>query len=324
MSVENHLTTFHGLPVVDYAALMTKGEPLPAPDAVAWRLAVDPGDWYNPRPGGFDGYDAVWQDFLARVDVHRVRALVLGCWDRSAYEGIEDLRDLLVDRAGSFPALRAVFLGDLVREESDIAYLHQCDPVPLLDAFPLLEEFGARGGHQGCGPLRHAALRTLRFESGGLPAEVVRAVAEAELPALESLTLWLGVEDYGGTNDVSLLAPLLEGRRLPALRHLGLADSEVQDAIAAAVATAPVVARLTSLDLSMGVLTEAGARALLEGQSLTHLEHLDLHHHFLSQETSDALRAALEPAGVVLDTSDPQIPEQYGEGDPWFYVAVSE
>ncbi|WP_042434646.1 STM4015 family protein [Streptacidiphilus anmyonensis] len=327
MSVENHLSTFHSLPVVDYGELMEKaeqGEPLPEPDSVAWRLALDIDDVYDPKPGGRDDYDPIWRDFLARVDLSRVRALVLGVWDDTADSGLDELRDLLIEQAESFPALRAVFLGDLVREESDIAYIQQCDPAPLLDAFPLLEEFGARGGDQACGPLRHTALRTLRFESGGLPEVVVRAVGSAELPSLERLDLWLGVEEYGGTTDVSLLAPLLDAGRFPRLRHLGLADSEIQDAVAAAVASAPVVAQLESLDLSMGILTDTGAEALLTGQPLTHLARLDLHHHFLSAEMAARLRAALEPAGVAVDLSDAQVPTRYGDEDPWFFVAVSE
>ena len=42
------------------------------------------------------------------------------------------------------------------------------------------------------------------------------------------------------------------------------------------------MARLKTLDLSMGVLSDVGAEALLAGQPLTHLRRLDLHHHFLS------------------------------------------
>nr|BFE77741.1 hypothetical protein GCM10020093_003420 [Planobispora longispora] len=156
------------------------------------------------------------------------------------------------------------------------------------------------------------------FESGGLPAEVVRAVGASEFPALEDLDLWLGVEEYGGDATVADLGPILSGERLPALRCLGLQDSEIQDEIAAAVATAPVVARLETLALAMGTLTDAGAEALLTGQPLTHLRRLDLSHHFLSEEMAERLRAALP--GVEVDLSD----RQEADEDDWRYVAISE
>ncbi len=139
----------------------------------------------------------------------------------------------------------------------------------------------------------------------------------SELPNLEHLDLWLGEDNYGGDATVADLAPFLGGERLPALRHLGLEDSEIQDEIAAAVAGAPVVARLESLSLAMGILTDQGAEALLAGQPLTHLRKLDLHHHFLSDAMVARVKAALP--GVEVDLDEQEKPD----GD-WHYIAVSE
>ncbi|MFJ8741403.1 hypothetical protein ACIRL2_18685 [Embleya sp. NPDC127516] len=89
---------------------------------------------------------------------------------------------------------------------------------------------------------------------------------------------------------------------LPALNHLGLMDSEISDEIATALASAPIVARLKELDLSMGTLSNAGAEVLMAGQPLTHLDRLDARHHFLDEATQSRLRSAL--AGVDVDLSD--------------------
>jgi hypothetical protein len=161
----------------------------------------------------------------------------------------------------------------------------------------------------------------LRFESGGLPPQVVRAVGESDLPALEHLELWLGEENYGGGATPEDLAGILAGEWLPSLRYLGLQDSEIQDEIAAAVAAAPVVARLETLSLSMGILTDSGAEALLSGQPLTHLKKLDLHHHYLSDEFMKRITAALP--GVEVDLSEQEEGDDDGE-EVWRYVAVSE
>ncbi len=123
----------------------------------------------------------------------------------------------------------------------------------------------------------------------------------SELPALVHLELWLGRSDDGGDCEVADPEPILSGARLPRLRRLALRNSEIQDEVAAAAASAPVVARLDVLDLSMGVLSDDGAATLLDGRPLTHLKKLDLHHHFLSEPFQDRIRQALEPAGVEVD-----------------------
>ncbi|MFB8775204.1 STM4015 family protein [Streptomyces broussonetiae] len=321
MTFVDRSTTFYDLPVFVFPG--PDHEDLPAADAVAWRL-----DCYAADELPFD---ELWEGFTAKVPTERVRALVLGPWWEDEYTDLRPALELILADAARFPALRALFLAHVTGEECEISWLQLTDVTPALEAFPLLEEFTVRGGDsQGLGaeplslrPVRHEALRVLRFESGGLPGQVVRALGECELPALEHLELWLGVQQYGGDATVPDLAPVLAGGRFPALRHLGLQDSELQDEIAAAVASAPVVAQLESLSLSMGTLTDTGAEALLGGQPLGHLKRLDLRHHFLSDAMTDRLRTALGAAGTELDLSDRQIPHRWRE-EEWRYVAVSE
>ena len=314
MSVQ-HLTEFHGLPVFDLPR--DAAAELPEPGTVAWRLAFD---WAEEG----EEMDQIWARFTDRVDTTGVRALILGPWSSEMFEGKLDVElQRVIDAKDDLPALRAFFLADVEPEENEISWIDQVDLSPFLAAFPALEELGARGSHREFTPLRHTALRSLRLESGGLSAAVVRGISESELPSLESLELWLGSDAYGGDTTVADLATLLSGTRFPALRHLGLQDSEIQDAIAEAVAHAPVVPTLETLSLSMGVLTDAGAEALLSGQPLTHLKRFDLHHHFLSDGMMERLRETLEPAGVALDLSEQESPEGY-DGRMWHYVAVAE
>ncbi|MFC4471079.1 STM4015 family protein [Streptomyces xiangluensis] len=324
MTFADHFETFHGLPVFTLPEMREPGEEkLPDADAVAWRL-----DCYE---AGELPFDELWRSFTDRVPSTDVRALVVGPWWDDEYSDLRPALELMVADAERFPALRALFLADVTGEECEISWLQLTDVTPVLEGFPQLEEFGVRGGDsQGLGedplslrPVRHEALRVLRFESGGLPGQVVRAVGACELPALERLELWLGVPRYGGDTTVADLAPLLAGGRFPALRHLGLQDSELQDEIAAAVASAPVVAQLESLSLSMGALTDTGAEALLEGQPLTHLKRLDLHHHFLSEAVADRVHAAFGSAGTEVDLSEHQTPHRWRD-EEWRYVAVSE
>ncbi|MFF9124002.1 STM4015 family protein [Streptomyces sp. NPDC014889] len=318
MSHVEHLKELHGLPAFDFARFAGKRE-LPEAGAAAWRLAVDP---YRDSPQ--EDFGELWDRFLDTVDPAGVRAIVVGQWGEPYDNDSSGIVRRLVAARDRLTALRAVFIGDLEMEESEISWIEQSDVTPVLDAYPLLEVFGIRGGSGLRFPaVRHDHLRRLRFEAGGLPGEVVRGVAAGEFPALEHLDMWLGVEEYGGDAGVADLAPILAGGRFPALRHLGLRNSEIQDEVAAAVAGAPVVAQLTSLDLSLGALTDDGATALLGGQPLTHLTRLDLHHHFLSESMADRIRRAFDSSGTEVDLSDHRTPDSW-EDQEWRYVAVSE
>lgn len=308
-----HPERFHGLPVHTPAASV----PLPGAATVAWRLERDYGEERS--------FTDLWRQFLDTVDTAQVRALLIGPWWREDYTPFAPVRDLLVADADRFPALRGLFLADVVGEECEVSWLRMCDITAVLEAFPLLKEFTVRGcGEEGLAlrPIRHAALTSLRFESGGLPGELVRAVAASELPALERLDLWFGSSWYGADATVEDIGPVLSGGTFPRLRHLGLQNSELQDEIAAAVASAPVVAQLETLALSMGTLSDAGGEALLNGQPLNHLTTLDLRHHYLTDPVLDRIRKTCAPA--VVEADEPE--EDYGDddGEPERYVAVSE
>ncbi|MFF4704538.1 STM4015 family protein [Streptomyces sp. NPDC001288] len=313
MSHAQHLVSLYGLPTHQFPYADAPPDDVPAPDGVAWRIDFDGAGW-----------TVAFARFCATVDTTRVRALIVGCWEDPFGTGPTDVIGALVAARDRFPALRAVFLGDMDSEECEISWINQTDVAPLLAAFPQFEEFGVRGGNElRFSTVSHGALRKLVIETGGLPAEVVRGVGASDLPALEHLDLWLGTPEYGGDSEAADLEPILSGGRLPSLRHLALRNSEMQDAVAAAVASAPVVARLEVLDLSMGVLTDEGAAALLRGQPLTHLKKLDLHHHYLTKSLQDRLRQTL--AGVELDLDrDDAWEDTNDDGRVWRYVAVSE
>ncbi|WP_030754081.1 STM4015 family protein [Streptomyces sp. NRRL F-5135] len=327
MTIE-HITELHGLPVFDFPLPDEGEEPLPAAETVAWKLA---------RADDEEDFDDAWERFLDTVDPARVRALVLG---QGAYGseydggGPDETAERLDAAKDRLTGLDALYLADLEFMECELSWIVQGDVSPILAAYPRLKELAVRGSRGGYGgvpglefpPLRHTGLRTLRLENGGLPGAVVHGIVSSDLPNLEHLDLWLGVEAYGRTAMVEDLAPILDGSCLPALRHLGLRNADLQDEIAAAVATAPVVAQLTSLALGLGTLSDAGAEALLHGRPLTHLRRLDLRHHFLSDAMMRRVRDALEPSGVVVDLSEQEWPDEEDEDDEGRgrYVAAGE
>lgn len=299
---------YAGLPIV---SLRPPGAPHPPAGEAAWRVSVHV---YNAK----ETFEEHFARFVETIDTTEVRALIVGGWVEAYEKDASGPIGLLAESAARFPALRSLFFAAMPQEECEISWIQQSDVTPLLESFPLLERLEVRGGTGlELRPVRHEHLRVLRFEAGGLPASVVRGVGMSELPALEHLEAWLGTSEYGGETTAADLENILSGERLPALRHLGLQNSEIQDEVAALVAAAPVVDRLESLAQSMGVLTDEGAEALLSGRSLTHLKRLDLHHHYLTDAMVERVEAAF--SGVQLDVSDQKEPD--GE---WRYVAVAE
>lgn len=307
------LATFHGLPVFvfDVGSADDLGAGGVPDDVEDWAFRVGGSEYDGP-----DGED-IWKLFLDSVDTTRVRALSLGAWDsQESGAGWEEYQAAVIEAADRFPALEALFVADIPVEMSEVSWIEQADPGPLLAAFPNLVEFGIRGGLD-LQPLVHDRLRELTLQSGGLPPAGVRAVAASTLPALTGLDLYLGTEEYGGGAAPDDLAGILSGAAFPNLRHLGLRNVDGADELAAAVAHAPVVAQLESLDLSLGTLGDEGAAALLAGQPLTHLRALTLRHHFLSDEMISRLWEALPKTEVDVD-------EQLIASDGDRYIAVSE
>lgn len=293
------LSAFHGLPIFSFvhddpAALEPNGVPEDI-EAWAWRVGTVEYD-------EVDG-ERAWPVFLEAVDTTRVRALSLGAWNGEvAGEDWDRCAEAVIAAADRFPNLEALFVADIPAEMAEVSWIEQVDPGPLLAAFPGLVELGVRGAlPPETGPLVHDRLRELTIQTGGLPPRAVRAVGRSKLPALTSLELYLGTASYNGGADAEDLADILSGAPFPALRHLGLRNAENTDALAALLAHAPVVARLESLDLALGVLTDEGAAALLAGQPLTHLRRLDLHHHWMSDEMIERLWQALPETDVNVD-----------------------
>jgi hypothetical protein len=326
----DHLSTFAGLPVFEFE--------LPTPDAVQAENPVDVENWAWRIHLGFNDdveFPDVVEGLVAAVDTTRIRALILGDWTGSEMEADSAAATQpLVERADRFPALEALFIGDMTADEIEVSWIFQSDPNPVLAAFPALRTFGLRGTtNLTMAPIKHAALQELVLQGGGLPPEVVRAVGASDLPALTDLQLYLGSQWYSGGAAAEDLAPILGGQLFPRLRHLGLVDADNQDDIAAAVAQAPVVAQLETLDLSLGNLSDAGAAALIAGQPLDHLKKLDLHHHYLTEEMMQRMWAAF--SGIELNLDEQETPARDGQvwegaDDPeqelrnLRYIAVSE
>jgi len=310
MTISDNLSTFHGFDVVDFA----NGEPPADPARTAVRLRLE-------YEGEFEEFADLWAEFMGSPGVEETQALVIGNWanvdDVSAPS--DQAVALIVSDAERLPKLRALFFGDITSEENEISWIQQSDVSAFWGAFPNLEVFGVRGGNGlQLGAIRHARLKALTVEAGGLPRTVVREIGDADLPELEHLEIWFGTPDYGGDSEPDDLAPILDGSRFPKLVSLALRNCEWADQLAAAVAQAPILDRIRQLDLSMGTLGDAGVDALVASPAVRRLQRIDIHHHYVSE----AGVAKLKALGISVNADDRQ--EADDDDQSFRYVAVSE
>ena len=310
--------TFMGLRRVDY----DPAEGIKDPARRAWRLRVEFDD-------GVEGWIELLNKFVADPNAGKVKALVVGNWGEelasSRYDGGDApvrLRDALCAASSKLTSLAALFVNDVVAEECEISWQNFTDPTPLLDAYPQLQHLRVRGDTHTFGAVRHERLRSLQLEGSNLSNGILQGLAQADLPALEHLEVWLGpAEDYAERKEMADLLPLLSGKLFPALRYLGLRDSNQADEVARTVAEAPLLERLEVLDLSLGTLGDAGAEALLASPAVARLQRLDLRHHYISPPVLERLEK-LQPVKVVEARSDED--EDEFDGEIHRYVAVGE
>jgi len=301
--ISRNAGTFIGKRVVDY------DPEKPAKPDVIYRFR-----------GDYDENNTVenLQQFIASDAASGTTALVIGAWHGDDAElSPEDVIEVLVKGKDRLSNLAAIYVGDITSEENEMSWINQCDLSPLLKAFPKLQLLRSRGG-QGLAlsSPQHENLRGLAMETGGMDVSVVRSVCISNFPNLEYLELWLGTDEYGANFSVPDLQPILSGRLFPKLKYLGLRNSQQADDIAGVIVNSPIASRIETLDLSLGVLTDEGANALLKLSSPT-LKKLNLHYNYFSPEVIKQLKAL----PLTVDASKPSGME---EEDEWRFVAVGE
>ncbi|MGZ3424296.1 MAG: WGR domain-containing protein, partial [Polyangiales bacterium] len=212
-------------------------------------------------------------------------------------------------------SLRTLFVGDFeYPDQIEISWTNVGNMNDVWKALPNLEKVILQGGEIALGTIHAPKLKHLELRAGGVPAAAVQSIAAAEFPELETLILWTGSDNYGGTSTFSDVAPILEGDRLPKLKHLGIMNSMYTDDVCKALARSKILPQLETLDLSMGTMSDEGRVALVEAKAaLKHLKSLNLENNTL--ESIDGL------AGLCAEV---KLEDQRGGDYEERYVAVGE
>lgn len=313
MLINDRLTHFGGKKIKNWKP----GDKVPNPKTSIPFIGFD---WEQSDAG-----DVALRDWIIELlelpNASELTGMVIGMWE-GAWDSTtsESIIETLVAASDQLPNLTALFIGEILQEESEISWIQQSDMAPLFGAFPNLTHFGVRGGTGlSLGVIQHNALKELVVQTGGLPSQILRDLSESDLPALEHLELWLGTDGYGWDGTIEDVKALLKPANFPALTYLGLRDSEIADEVAALIATHPILKQVKILDLSLGTLGDTGGQALLNSPYLPQLQEVRLAHHYFSDEMVEKLEALT----IKVDVSDPQKGDNDG-GRVWRYVAVGE
>ena len=274
-----------------------------------------------------EGKDAssLLEEIMGDAEFPGLEEVVIGpwgeCWDDTE-EGVQVLIDGIVEHKDAFSHIKSLFFGDMDYEDCEVSWIIQGNYSKLWEAMPQLEKLVIKGSNElKLGKVVHANLQHLEIICGGLPKSVILSIQEAKLPALQKLLLYLGVEDYGFDGDLSTIQALLAESDFPQLTYLGLTDSEIQDEIAEAVLGCKYMGQITTLDLSMGSLSDKGGQMLLDRLSgYPNITQLELEYHYLSDDMMEKLKGL---PGVKVNVEDQQELETYG-GETYCYPMLTE
>lgn len=181
-----------------------------------------------------------------------------------------DYADVIEEIIRGCPStLRVLSLVDLPPGAAELVFADLADVTPLLAATPLLEELHLAGQQVIVTSIELAKLRRLAIDTTD-PA-VLATVATAVLPALEALQLSSG--------DAPMPLPSLAKVLSPAwsVRSLAITRTANTDLVVPHVLKSSLLPQLSRLDLSGGMLSDAGAGYLISAAAkLEHLAELDL------------------------------------------------
>lgn len=276
---------------------------------------------------------SVLRQIFEHPSARRLAELYFGFNGDPNEDSLQSLIDVIAEEPR--PTLTKVHFGeyqfaggaavDMAGDETEISWYSVGNLANVWQALPSVETVivqggspeSAMGGGMQLGTLDLPTLRRLEIRSGGLDVDNVRAALTAKLPAIEHFEVWFGTPNYGGNATVSEVEPFLARTDLPKLRRLGLRNAMFTDDLVPLLATAPLVKQVRVLDLSLGTLTDDGARALAQHRdAFAHLDLLDVSQCLLTDDGIEALQ------GIAKELV---VGEQREDDDPDYrYTAVGE
>ena len=255
------------------------------------------------------------QRVLTDPELSKLKSIVMGNygepWEDS--NGFQCILDSFVEHKEKLSHIESFFIGDMDYEECEISWIEQGNYEEFIKAFPNMKQLIIQGStNLILGNIEHNELRCLKVICGGLPKSVLQEVANAKLPNLETLTLYMGVDDYGFDGSIDDIKPLVSKQLFPKLQTLGLVNSDIQDEIIKIILDSDILPQLKILQLSYGTLSDVGGQYILDKvEDIKHLTSLDCEYNYLS----DSMLEKLQQLPIEVNISNQQ--EDDEEYEKW-------
>ena len=267
----------------------------------------------------------LFKEILGDAELSTLDEIIIGpwgeCWDDTE-AGMQAIVDGIVENKEKFSNIKSLFFADMGYEDCEVSWIIQADYSKFWEALPQLERLTIKGSTDlELGEIVHGNLKHLEIICGGLPKNVIESIQKAKLPSLQKLLLYIGVEGYGFDGDCATIQKFLEEAQFPQLTYLGITDSEIQDEIAEVVLGSKYMGQISTLDLSMGSLTDKGGQMLLDKlPEYPNIKQLELQYHFMSEDMMEKLEAL---PGIQVNVDNQQEADEF-DGDVYYYPMLTE
>lgn len=254
-------------------------------------------------------------DILEDKEFYSLDELIIGSWGEAWDVSCQQVLDDIVLNADKFSHIKYLFIGDMDSEESEVSWIAQGNYNALLKALPNLKGLTIKGSTDlEFGEINHENLESIEIISGGLPLSVIHSIANAKLPKLNKLLLYLGVENYGFDASIEDIEDFLTNSDFPSLSYLGLTNCEIQDEVTKVVLDSKYINQIEVLDLSNGCLKDTGGELLLNNiPNYPNIKKLNLEYHYLSNEMMKKL------ANLSVEVNLNSQNEPYSYDDTLYY-----
>lgn len=277
-------------------------------------------DWEDYDENGKSA-ETLIAEIMEDEEFPQIEELIIGCWGGAWEDSCQPIIDGMVQNKEKFAHIKSLFMGDMDYEDCEVSWIIQGNYSKLWEALPNLKELTIKGSMElVLGEICHENLESLEIICGGLGSDVIEQIANAKLPNLKKLNLYLGSDGYGFDGDEKTIQDLLEKTDFTKLEYLGINDSEIQDEVTEVILASKYMDRITTLDLSNGTLSDKGGQLLLETlPKYPNITTVDLHFHYLSDEMMEKLEAL--PISIDLDE---QNEADEDDGEVYRYAMLTE
>lgn len=260
-------------------------------------------------------------DILADPELSGLEEIIIGSWGDPWEGSAQDILDAMVEHKENFSHIKSLFVGDMDFEECEVSWIIQGNYEHLLEAMPQLERLVIKGSTDlELGKVQLEHLESLEIICGGLPVEVIQSIRDAELPALKSLRLYIGIDNYGFSGSIDDIKDLLEKSDFPKLESLAICNSEIQNEITEVVLQSKYMRQIRRLELSMGSLTDQGGQKLVDQlPGFPNIQELDVHYHYLS----DDMMEKLENLPIEVNVNEQNEPDEWDD-EVYYYPMLTE